>query len=60
MRMIETYDMTYSQARRYCMKEDGVTIAQIARIEGIAGPAVYESIRLAQRKINIIETKFIN
>ena len=60
MRMIEMYDMTYSQARRYCMRMDGMMFKEIAEIEGITPEAVMASVQLAKRKINIAETKSID
>ena len=49
--LIEQYDLTYTQARRYQMKKDGMSYSQIAEAEGATIGAVQYSINLAKDKI---------
>jgi predicted DNA-binding protein YlxM (UPF0122 family) len=49
--LIERYELTYPQARRYAMREDGLSLKEIAKVEGIGSMAVHNSIRLAKMKM---------
>jgi len=49
--LIERYELTYPQARRYAMHQDGLMYKEIAVIEGISIPAVQNSIELARNKM---------
>jgi DNA-binding CsgD family transcriptional regulator len=51
LRLIENYDLTYTQARRYQMRKDGMEYKEIARIEGASIPSIQSSYDLAKRKI---------
>ena len=50
--LVEKYDLTYTQARRYRMREDGMTFTEIAEAEGVTQGAVNFSIMFAKRKLN--------
>ncbi|MCL1983905.1 MAG: hypothetical protein FWG58_00725 [Methanomassiliicoccaceae archaeon] len=54
MDLIETYDLTYSQARRFAMYRDGMSMSEIAEIEGTKKAPIQHSIELARRKIGEI------
>jgi len=49
--LIERYELTYPQARRYAMQQDGLSLKKIAEIEGTGSMAIHNSIRLAKIKI---------
>ena len=49
--LIERYELTYPQARRLTMYEDGMSMSDIAEIEGISKGATQYSIQLARNKI---------
>jgi len=53
--LIENFDLTYTQARRYRMREDGMTFLEIAEAEGVTQGAVNFSIVYARRKLNEIK-----
>ena len=54
--LIENFDFTYTQARRYRMREDGMTFLEIAEAEGVTQGAVNFSILYAKRKLNEIKS----
>jgi hypothetical protein len=49
--LIQNYDLTYSQARRYQMRKDGMMLKEIAEAEGVGIVPVHDSLKLAERKI---------
>jgi len=49
--LIEKYDMTYTQARRYAMYAKGMNMSEIAKVEGVGTPTVQSSISLARDKV---------
>ena len=54
--LIQTYDLTYSQARRLLMWEDGMSYAQIAKLEGTTKGAIQASVGLAMNKVKGVES----
>jgi len=58
--LVEKYDLKYSQARRLAMSEDGMSILEIATIEGIIEGAVEGSICNAKDAIENPPDKYID
>jgi hypothetical protein len=52
LRLVENYDLTYTQARRYQMRKDGMEYKEIAAIEGASVSSIQSSYDLARRKIS--------
>jgi hypothetical protein len=49
--LVEKHDLKYSQARRKAMSEDGMSISDIASIEGISKGVAQSSVYFARDKI---------
>ena len=54
--LIENFDLTYTQARRYQMRKDGMEYKEIAAIEGASVASIQSSYDLARRKIGLSGT----
>jgi len=50
--LIENFDLTYTQARRYQMRKDGMEYKEIAAVEGATVSSIQSSYDLARRKIS--------
>jgi len=58
--LIENYDLTYTQARRYQMRKDGMEYKEIAALEGATVSSIQSSYDLARRKVSESGTFYLD